>query len=98
MRAIFTLSAACRETSSAFAPKPLAKMPFVVQNASSTAVSLRWQPVVETLAEFREECLGFEHEVGSLLDQIEQLQVELERKDRELNAAWDEIFAARQEL
>lgn len=67
-------------------------------NAPSTAVSLRWQPVAETLAEFREECLGFEYEVGSLLDQVERLHGELDRKARELDSAWEEVFTARAEL
>lgn len=43
-----------------------------------------WQPIGETVAEFRSECSDLEHIVQSLFDQLDQLRIELDRKGREV--------------
>jgi hypothetical protein len=43
-----------------------------------------WQPIGETVAEFRSECSDFEHLVQSLFDQLDLMRGELDRKLRDL--------------
>lgn len=50
----------------------------------ATATSAVWQPIGETVAEFRSECGEFEHGIESLFDQLDHLRSELDRKMREV--------------
>lgn len=43
-----------------------------------------WQPIGETVAEFRSECSELEHVVQGLFEQLDQLRAELDRKSREV--------------
>lgn len=50
----------------------------------ASAASAWWQPIGETVAEFRSECSELEHVVQTLFEQLEQLRGELERKAQEV--------------
>jgi len=45
-----------------------------------------WQPIQETLADFRSECSGLESLIQGLFDDLDHLRVELERKAMELDS------------
>lgn len=56
------------------------------------------QTVNATVAQLKEECVGFERFVDNLLDQLERLRAELARRDRELRSEQQALEQARREL
>jgi chromosome segregation ATPase len=53
---------------------------------SAPKVDQLWQPIQETLADFRSECSGLESLIQGLFDDLDHLRVELERKAMELES------------
>jgi hypothetical protein len=51
-------------------------------SAAPPNIALHWQPVVETLAAFREELLTFQLEMERLLDDVDRLHEHLQRRGR----------------
>jgi chromosome segregation ATPase len=65
---------------------------------ATASTPAHWQPIGETVAEFRNECADFEHLIESLFDQLDVLRCELGRKMHDLQQERDRVAQREREL
>lgn len=65
---------------------------------ATASTPVHWQPIGETVAEFRNECADFENLIDSLFDQLDVLRCELGRKMFDLEQERQKVVESEQQL